>query len=311
MEALITVPTSVRPRFLVAKFIADIRRQEPRNVGVILLHEKGVYARFFGEGLPGLDDETGIDGRRVRGRVFDSETYSQWVQYWRYSMEPYASLSDRSPSEAAGVLSWCESRLLESSHQHYCVFKGGEVLVQGLEGKDPSVLLTHLYNDLVEEDEFPAAENVDLKGGISDILQRAGLQGHPLLQPRLAIDVATHGKRKARLRPDFVFIRNKQYNVLESVPLHATSKKLSQRNVDAVQFMYDRLEAHARTVNKMEADFFSFIDGRPDRYSYDPSEFIETLAGWGHAINVFHPDDAARELSVLVEDNGRNGTVPA
>ncbi len=306
MEALIATPTSVHPRFLVAKFTADLRRQEPRNVGVILLHEKGVYARFFGEGMPELDDGPGIDGRRVRSRVFDPETYAQWVEFWRHSVEQYASLEDRSPADAQGVLSWCENALLGSSRQHYGIIKGGEVLVQGLEGKDPSVLLTHLYNVLVEEDEYPPVENIDLKGGVNDILRRAGLQGHPLLQPALAIDVRGNGKRKARFRPDFVFVRNSTYTVLESVPLHATSKKLSQRNVDAVQFMYDRLEAHARDVNKMEADFFSFVDGRTDHYSYDPSEFIETLAGWGHAIDVFHPDDADHKLRALLTDNDKD-----
>jgi hypothetical protein len=60
----------VKARWLVAKYLPDLRRREPDNVGVILLVNGGVHLRFVGE----------RDGR-LDGRA---RSFQAWVDYWTH-----------------------------------------------------------------------------------------------------------------------------------------------------------------------------------------------------------------------------------
>ncbi|ULH16024.1 hypothetical protein MF271_05155 [Deinococcus sp. KNUC1210] len=111
------------PTFLVCKYVPDPRRQELRNVGIVLLHPTdGVQARFLGEDLPGE-----IDGRKVSGIVRDTKGYDQWVAYWRYCTQAI-NLDD--PSDPK-ILEQIRFSLLNSSRNNYTVVEGGEVMVSG------------------------------------------------------------------------------------------------------------------------------------------------------------------------------------
>ena len=61
----------------VAKYMSDLRRREPRNVGVILSVDGRLSARFQGE-----RDDGELDGRRAR-MVGSLDNYRDWVHYWR------------------------------------------------------------------------------------------------------------------------------------------------------------------------------------------------------------------------------------
>lgn len=70
-----------QPTFVVAKFCADVMRNEPRNVGVLLQMPSGaVYARFLGEGR----------GGRLNGSLptwlRSSAGYPEWHAYWRRAL---------------------------------------------------------------------------------------------------------------------------------------------------------------------------------------------------------------------------------
>src|SRR5579872_826727 len=68
-------------RYLIARYIKDLARMEPRNIGVILFPSDGhVLARFLGE------KKGDLDLRVVRSQVTHTQTYRQWIDYWRYTM---------------------------------------------------------------------------------------------------------------------------------------------------------------------------------------------------------------------------------
>lgn len=54
--------------YLVAKYVPDVRRMEPHNIGVVLWAAKRIGFRFLPE-----DDATFID---------DKHTYRRWISYW-------------------------------------------------------------------------------------------------------------------------------------------------------------------------------------------------------------------------------------
>ena len=71
------------PRYLLAKYIPDPLRMEPRNIGVVLWAEGNVAARFVGE------SDSPDSGSRLPRRLGlpDRQVYKKWVQYWREQME--------------------------------------------------------------------------------------------------------------------------------------------------------------------------------------------------------------------------------
>ena len=60
-------------RFLVAKYIPDLRRMEPKNIGIIAWNDGRTAARFLGED----------DGPPRYLGVRDRNNYAQWLTSWR------------------------------------------------------------------------------------------------------------------------------------------------------------------------------------------------------------------------------------
>ena len=69
-----------QPRFLIPKYVPDVFRNEPRNIGVVLWSPHGVGARFVGE-RPDTPGE--VDTAEVPSFVASPDAYQQWVRYWR------------------------------------------------------------------------------------------------------------------------------------------------------------------------------------------------------------------------------------
>lgn len=62
----------------IIRYLPDIKRGEPRNVGVALILDDTVSIRFFGEQVPGR-----VDGRSVRTRINELQNYKDWIAYFR------------------------------------------------------------------------------------------------------------------------------------------------------------------------------------------------------------------------------------
>ena len=69
-------------RWYVAKYMGDLRRREPVNVGVIVCADgMSPIARFLGE------QHGQLDGRVSRSAVGSTDAYRGWVEYWRDLVE--------------------------------------------------------------------------------------------------------------------------------------------------------------------------------------------------------------------------------
>ncbi len=113
--------------WLLAKYMPDLRRREPRNVGVVVFADARAVMRFRG-----MRPDGSVDGRAAP--VAAVEVYKGWIEYWQY---------------LAGVTTdpdeWCRHR----SFENYWMERGGELLAGDID--EPGVLLEHLYRELVED----------------------------------------------------------------------------------------------------------------------------------------------------------------
>lgn len=205
----------MRPTWLLAKYTEDVRRREPRNVGVLLFTEDGVANRFVGQ----REDGT-VDGRSAHVTGDRLRNYKAWVAYWEHHAQAHRQDPRRLLDQALSDVSY---------HLEY----GGEELVGETA---PDLLLAELYASLVVvngRDDAPpsireAAERIFSQLGISDRIQR-----EPRVQRshRGALDVLRFDYRFDNGRPHF----------LQSVPLLSGDK--GWRAVQQAAYLFEKLDA--------------------------------------------------------------------
>jgi hypothetical protein len=135
--------------WLVAKYMPDLKRREPRNVGVLLRAGDRALSRFVGQQANGV-----IDGRFLRGRVADVNTYKAWVNFWRNAMGTAENLREL---------------VQPTGDENYMVEYGGERLL-GADAREPEDMLDYLYAALVEE--LPEKEALSVAQLSEDVLGR-------------------------------------------------------------------------------------------------------------------------------------------
>ena len=114
--------------WLLLKYIPDLHRREPLNIGVMLSTPSGRAVRF-----DGLSDAAKIDGRTARkfGGLVD---YERWIRFWRYQfMDQMATPMD-----------------LVSQSGHMLIEYGGR-LMSGAEDDNPEELADELFASLVND----------------------------------------------------------------------------------------------------------------------------------------------------------------
>ena len=68
--------------YLIAKYVPDVFRNEPRNIGVVVWTEFEVGAKFFA-----ADESGNVDKRRVPDFVEPKDMYKQWVRFWHAEIQ--------------------------------------------------------------------------------------------------------------------------------------------------------------------------------------------------------------------------------
>src|SRR4051794_12737156 len=139
-------------RWLVAKYMPDLRRREPMNIGVILVLPDGQACGRF----RAVRQDGNIDGRSARW-AHSVENYRSHVAYWRHLME--SPLTDDMLAQAVRPL----------GDENYLLEFGGERLSGAEAAGDPDNLLDWLYSELVEETPDSTALSV---GELSEVALR-------------------------------------------------------------------------------------------------------------------------------------------
>jgi hypothetical protein len=207
-------------RYWIAQHVADVMRNEPRNVGVIVSAHGQVMARFYGE-----DEDQQVDGRRIK-RLPYPNVYRQWVSYWRKGLGDVEALKS-------------------ASKGHYRLAEGGEVTDTA--PASISEVSDYLYSVLVseggiaealqdrEEAERPGIQlEVEVEQLLRDVVAVAGAD---MLIPHPVERHATVRGKNLSHRPAFSQ-RNGRIRVMETVDLTTVRKTPSRDHAGAVAYMF-------------------------------------------------------------------------
>lgn len=100
-------------RFVVAKYVSDLRRMEPRNVGVVLWSNGRVASKF----LP----------REDASFVNDLETYDRWRSFWEEKLnDDVLSVPRLAPVQKSDPAFL--DAFMRTQDGNYLLFQGGDVL---------------------------------------------------------------------------------------------------------------------------------------------------------------------------------------
>lgn len=152
----------MRAIWLLAKHVEDLRRREPRNVGVLLFSDQGVQGRFVGQ-----RDDGSIDGRTLSFGGPRLDNYKAWVAFWddaasRHKADPRALVVPPTPDAS------------------YFLEFGGEQL---LGPNDPATLLDQLFRSLVTAPKEPA--KLSVKDRAEELFVELGIRGRVEVQPKV------------------------------------------------------------------------------------------------------------------------------
>lgn len=155
--------------YFIAKYVDDIRRNEPVNVGVVIFGEGEVAARFEGE-----DDQGRVDKRRIRKRVTGRDAYIAWVQHWRR------------------LLNESEEALLAARSQDFYLEPGGTVLMD-LDERPIADAARDLYARLVKPEDPPAPMSLTEKSLRSLRLAGAAIDDERRFKKDFRVDLDVGG----------------------------------------------------------------------------------------------------------------------
>ncbi len=126
-------------RFLLAKFVPDLRRMEPRNIGVVVWSEEAVVCRFAGESEDGVRPPANLH--------VSPNAYRQWVDYWRLWI-----MRDKIKGDDGVEVKRSEARFLDvlkqKSREQFMLIDGG-LLMKNVGSNDLPELLNELFEELV------------------------------------------------------------------------------------------------------------------------------------------------------------------
>ena len=179
------------PRFLIAKYIPNTRRMEPRNIGVILWSEGRAAARFLGDNLSrnGTEKYPKFVSRK------NYPVYKEWVSYWRtlLAAESIPAIKgrkkiDRNSPEFLDALR-------SKSKENFVLVEGGVVPMR-VQSREVPRIADDLYEEFVDDhslDDTEASEARLLNRSTKQFLRRTGLQDHPAFNRHYPVQYSFYG----------------------------------------------------------------------------------------------------------------------
>jgi hypothetical protein len=148
MERSRKTDVTPRPQFLIAKYAPDLRRMEPRNIGVIVWSQNGVAARFLGETSGG-----DLVVPRQAG-VRSANAYRQWIEFWRGKLTR-GFIRKKSGAKVGIDQPEFLEELRKKSKRQYMLVDGGYFAKQ-LASTDIGDAADELFSELVAQDAVAA-----------------------------------------------------------------------------------------------------------------------------------------------------------
>ena len=242
---------STNTRYLLAKYIPDLRRGEPHNVGIVLWSPSGVEARFIAE----KQEQRGeIDGRSVPSFVTSPSAYKQWVYFWRTEAEK----TEIEPATGGNLVQRTSCDFLEAlrtANRGNFVLEEGGILLDDVSEEELPNIADHLFYTLVETTGPDEPRDSTLDEVCDDLLRASDLFSNPYFHNDFSLRCPVNGTEE-----EYVFshaIKNGSIEkIFQRVPFPLKRKKILRKNIHDVAWRFEKvIEADIVASRKDRGDW--------------------------------------------------------
>ena len=280
-------------KYLLAKYLPDLHRFEPRNIGVIVWSPVGMEARFLAE----YADRPGeVDGRSIPGFVTSASAYKQWIQYWREAI----SAGRISPVGSNELIAASSPAFLEALQQtgrgNFVVVESGAVLDAVSEENLPA-LADQLFAQLVEANPSDEGRDIGFDELCDALMARSRLTEHKNFHDRYPLKCNVRG-----IEEEFVISHAIANGTIERAyqrfPI-PRRKGLIQKNRDATAWMLESLlENNLVTRDKTVL----LVDATPKQIAQsEVDKTLKLLGSMSHVVNIHNEAEALAEFSLAAQ----------
>lgn len=265
-------------QWFLAKYVPDLERNEPINIGLIFFWRERAVTRFIGQRSDGT-----IDGRSARF-VRSAVTYRAWVNHWLHLVE------------ARDVDQLLALARAGDTGENYRLEVGGEILIGGpTTDLDADDLVDDLYVRLVDDTPDRTRESIvqlaDLV--IGQVQQRAGIA----IERENIVTVRADGILD-ELRFDYRY-NNGRPHLMQRVPLMYPDQRSWER-VHSVAWQFSQV--HRSDSQELQgADLIALVRPREDG-GVALERQLRQLEEHANVIDLRVPEAAQDQLADLIRD---------
>ena len=275
------------PHFLIVKYVPDIRRMEPVNVGVILWVNGAVLARFYGEDPENLDRIRAPNSIRARNH----SVYRGWVRFWRDEIKKPELPIPGGKKVAMSSPDYLDA-LRYSANRNYLLVPGG-FLMDRVESQSEHDALDELFRILVADElAEDSKESALLREGWKRVITKAGLKESPHFQPEKHIPGSIRGVQR-EYRFSAVIGNGTPEAVLQKVVVS------SDVSVNDASFKFAAVRDLYGWSDKRCASFIHVVPGTHDVADSIIQSAVEQLRAFSTVINVAQPKRAVKHLKAM------------
>jgi hypothetical protein len=275
-------------KYLLAKYIPDLHRFEPRNIGVIVWSPLGIEARFLAEYTNRLGE---VDGRSIPGFVTSASAYRQWIRYWR---DAIAGTGIR-PLSGGDVVSSDSPGFIEALQQtgrgNFVVVDAGLVL-DDIREEELASVADQLFTQLIEVNTVEEPRDIGFEELCDSLIIRSKLKHHRNFHDRYPVSCNVRG-----VAEEFFFshaiANGKIERAYQRFPISKRKAQL-QKNRDATAWMFESLtKTNVITSDKIVL----LVDATPDQLSQtEVDKSIRLLGSMSRVVNILNEAEALAEF---------------
>ena len=280
-------------KYLLVKYIPDVHRFEPRNIGIIVWSPFGVEARFVAE-HPSRPGE--VDGRSIPGFVTSPSAYKQWVRYWRDAISAAAIQPLRGGELVPASSSIFIEALQQTSRGNFAVVDAGSILDEVNE-EELSTVANQLFAQLVEASAPEEQRDLGFEELCDQLLERTQLTKHRNFHNRYPVSYTVRG-----VEEEYVFSHALANGSLERLyQRFPIPKRMSQiqKSRDATAWSLEHLlDTQTITSDKIVL----LMDATPEQQAQtEVDKTIRLLASMSRIVNIHNENDALAEFEAAAQ----------
>lgn len=200
------------PRFIIAKYVPDLSRMEPKNIGVFLWSKGEIRARF-------LEDD---DAQFVN----EPDTFQRWKKYWLNMIQGKA-IRPRRGKPVSTDDPECMKALLSTQEGNYILVDAGELL-EMIGKREITKATDFLFSELVATKEVKKQlEKESLESLCRDVMQKSGISIKKEYRTNYPVLCTLYGQAHRPMHFNYGLVNGSPRNLFQRVSLQ---KEMSVNN---------------------------------------------------------------------------------